>query len=140
MIFRKAGMTLLEIIVVLVIVSITTCFFFPDFQTPNEQAKAANAQNNLLAIYSAQQNYHNNNNAYCAAACSTIAQINTVLSLQIQDDGTYAYSCAGGAACTATRNSNSNLVITATLNQPIKIAGEVNPSCASSTGNGKWCP
>ena len=141
MISRNDGVTLIEIIVVLVIIAIATVFAIPNFLTPGEQAKAANAQNNLLAIYSAQQNYKNNSNtnSYCTAACSTLAQINSVLSLQIQDDGTYAYSCAG-VTCTAARNSNANLVITVTLNNPIKIAGEVNPACGSTTGNGNWCP
>ena len=53
----REGITLMEIIVVLIIVGIAAGFFFPNYTTPIEKARAANAQNNLLAIYSAQQNY-----------------------------------------------------------------------------------
>jgi prepilin-type N-terminal cleavage/methylation domain-containing protein len=138
---RKDGMTLLEIIVVLIIIGVACILSFPNFLQPSEKARASNVQNNLLAIYSAEQNYNNNNggnNNYCLAACSSIAQINNVLSLQIQDDGTYLYDCsAGGNKCKATRNPGASVVITVALDQPIKIAGGVNPSCA---GIGGWCP
>lgn len=138
---RKAGVTLIEIIVVMIIIGIACAFFFPNYYLTSERAKAANAQNNLLAIYSAEQNYNNNNgghNNYCLAACSSLAQIDNVLSLQIQDDGTYLYDCsAGGNKCKASRNPGAGLVITVTLDQPVKIAGEVNPACA---GTVSWCP
>lgn len=137
-------MTLFEIIAVLIIVGIAVAICLPNFTQPNEQALAANARNNLLAIYSAQQNYYNNQTppAYClaaAGACDTLADINTNLSLSIQDDGSYAYACGvdpnGSAfACTATRNnaipSTAN-VITVT-DTPIKLnAG--NPTCTNAS-------
>ena len=62
---HKQGFTLMEIIVVIIIIGLCLAFAFPNFTTPNEQSYALNAQNNLLAIYSAQQNYYNNNGSYC---------------------------------------------------------------------------
>jgi len=139
--FRREGMTLLEILVVLVIVGLAAAMFFPNYTTPTEQARAANVRNNLLAIYSAEQNYRNNNGSYCISTtnpnpCDTLSHINFALSLNIQDDGTYTYSCAG-VTCTATRTNTSNLGISVTLNLPIQLNGNnPNPICTLTTG----CP
>jgi len=126
---HRQGFTLIEIIVVVIIISITIAFFSPNFNTSNQQARAAAAQNNLLAIYTAQQNYNNNNDAYCIAACNSLPSINTNLSLNIQDDGTYSYSCAGNT-CTATRSSGAP-VLTLTLNLPVQLksGASSNPLC-----------
>ena len=153
----REGMTLMEIIVVLIIVGIAAACFFPNYTTPIEKARAANAQNNLLAIYSAERNYNNNiNGAYCLAApntassacntlladnkcADTLAAINCNLSLNIQDDGTYLYDCGATTAnaCTATRkNGPAAFLITVALNSAIQLNGEVNPSCSTSY----WCP
>ncbi len=134
---RAKGFTLLEILVVIVILGIAAALFFPNYTTPTEQARAANAQNNLLAIYSAEQNYRNNNGNF--ASPSSLSTINSTLSLNIQDDGTYLYSCSWGPppACTATRtNSSASPVLAVTLNSSIQLHGG-NPTC---TGNSNWCP
>jgi prepilin-type N-terminal cleavage/methylation domain-containing protein len=150
MMFLRKGMTLMEIIIVLILISVAAVFTFPNFITPTEHARAINAKNNLLAIYGAQQNYItnnvNNNNSYCTSAspspCSTLAEINTVLGLNIEDDGTYHYQCLTATTCTATRTiSPLPLTLTLTLNTPIKVVlGGGNPACVSTTGNSNWCP
>ncbi len=140
---RREGFTLMEIIVVLIIIGIAVGFFFPYFTKPDEVARAANAQNNLLAIYSAEQNYNNNNGgngSYCTASCNTISNINTALSLNIQDDGAYGYACSLGPppTCTATRsNGPAAFSITVRLNTPIQLT--VNPTCTSTTCISDWC-
>jgi len=150
----KNGFTLMETIVVLVVVSLAAIVALPNFTPTVERARATNAQNNLLAIYTAEQNYMNNNNsnntAFCVVGsaptpCDTLADINSALSLNIQDDGTYFYSCsmAGGAPqCSAVRNNPSaNLTLSVALNAPINLVTQAgNPSCGPSTGNTKWCP
>jgi prepilin-type N-terminal cleavage/methylation domain-containing protein len=151
----KEGMTMMEIIIVLIIVGVAAVLVFPDFTAPTEKARASNVQNNLMAIYSAEQNYNNNNNSYCvngngSPACrastgdgvcaDSVATINCNLSLNIQDDGAYSYSCNTQSSvyyCTATRNSTANLGISVTLNAPIQISGNVNPTCNLSAN---WCP
>ncbi len=121
---NKAGVTLFETIVVLIILGITVAFFFPNFTAPTEQARALNAQNNLLAIYSAEHNYNNDKGGYCTTSLTPnpeptcaeagsptcapdLASINCNLSLNIQDDRMYLYSCtnATGFTCTASRNN-----------------------------------
>lgn len=135
----------MEMIVVLIIVGIAAACFFPSYTTPIEQTRAANAQNNLLAIYSAEKNYYNNYGSYCTITTGnvipcgdTLANLNTNLSLNIQDDGTYTYSCSSATVtCKATRNNGpAAFSITVTLNSAIQLTGEVNPSCSASY----WCP
>jgi Tfp pilus assembly protein PilE len=134
----------MEIIVVLIIIGVVVAFSFPNYTTPIEKARVANARNNLLAIYSAEQNYSNNHGSYCfstsAPACDTLADINTQLSLNIQDDGTYTYSCSSTAVtCTATRTITPSTNIVVTLNSAINLSGSgtANPLCNTSNN---WCP
>ena len=134
---------------VAIAVGIAIAFAFPNFTGPTEQAKALNAQNNLLAIYSAEKNYYSNNNGvYClntGSLCNNLADIDTNLSLNIQDDGTYSYSCSG-TTCTAQRNDGSapspgDFYFIITLNAPIQLNKSnpiPNPTCKAPNAN--WCP
>lgn len=138
---NRQGFTIVEITVVIIIIGVAAALVLPNLTTPAEQSKASNAQHNLLAIYSAQQNYRNNNGTF--ASIATLALINTSLSLNIPDDGSYLYSCSNadpsGFSCTASRNSAANLVLIV-KNAPIQLTGNINPTCTSSTGNSNWCP
>ena len=135
--FGRKGFTLMEIVVVLMIIGIIAGFYFPNFTVPNEKAWAANAQNNLLAIYTAEQNYKNNNGSYAAPA--SLAAINSTLSLNILDDGTYSYTCSTGVTCTATRSSIATTNIVLTLASVINLSGSgtANPKCNSVS---YYCP
>jgi type II secretory pathway pseudopilin PulG len=140
-------MTLMEIIIVLIIIGVAVALSFPNYTIPIEQAKAANARNNLLAIYSAEQNYNNNNGgnrnfALGAALAGSLALINSTLSLNIQDDGAYLYDCGvtTANACTAKRTSISppnTIVLTLTSAINLSGSGTVNPQCNLSNN---WCP
>jgi prepilin-type N-terminal cleavage/methylation domain-containing protein len=145
--FQKKGVTLIEIIVVLIIIGAVLRFFTPNFTTPNEHAWAVSAQNNLLAIYSAEQNSNNENKGYCLGTGSTtptcgntLANLNLNLSLSIQDDGIYTYDCQTATTCVATRNNASlkpQLVMR--LDTPIKL-DNTNPTCTPAAGQTGWCP
>ena len=143
MLSNEQGITLMELIIVLVIVGIAVTVSFSNWTTPLEQSRSANARNNLLAIYTAEQNFNNNNGGngvYCndtsALPCTSLATINSSLSLNIQDDGSYAYSCnAAASTCTATRTAlaaNNSIVLS--LNT---AAGAANPVCNLLNN---WCP
>jgi len=142
---HRQGFTLMEMIVVLIIIAIAAVFSFPNFTTPTEQARAMNAWNNLLAIYSAEKNYNNNNGGFALGASGagdahSLAAIDSTLSLNIQDDGTYTYDCGKTTpnVCTATRTSGG-LTITVKLLVPIQLTGaSLNPACNPSTST--WCP
>ena len=137
------GMTLIEIIVVMIIIAIGTVVLLPSFTVPLEHAKAVTAQNILLNIYSGQKNYFNNNKAFCfntsTPSCDTLVNISNSLNLSVQGDGSYAYACTSdpsGFACTATR---VNGVLGMTIkNAPISLINNSNPNCVSS--NPGWCP
>jgi prepilin-type N-terminal cleavage/methylation domain-containing protein len=138
----KKGITLMEIIIVMIIVGIAAVINFPNYTTPMENARAETARNNLLAIYSAEKNYNFNHGGYClgaAGTCDTLANINTTLSLNIQDDGTYTYACAGPpGACTATRTGiAAPNTLKLTLDAPVNLNGNVNPTCTLTPA---WCP
>jgi prepilin-type N-terminal cleavage/methylation domain-containing protein len=150
---NRHGFTLFEIIVVLIIIGIYVALSFPNYTVPTEQARAATARNNLLAIYSAEKNYLNNNGSYCLNTASTasascaastgdntcadsLPSINCNLSLNTQDDGTYTYSCSGNT-CTAVRISTPSTNVVLTLNAPIQLNGNVNPQCATVNN---YCP
>lgn len=157
---NKHGFTIMELIIILIIIGVAVAFCLPNFTGPTEQARALTAQNNLLAIYSAEQNYNNNkagNNNYCIntsipTPCdNSISDINTALSLNIQDDGSYTYICsipaAGVFMCSATRtNPNQAIILKVILNQPININGAnanyaTNPVCIALSGTyTNWCP
>ncbi len=142
MLGRKA-FTLIEIMAVLFIIGIITIFRFSNFTLPNEKAWAANAQNNLLAIYGAERNDYVNTGAYCinssVPACDTLAHINTYLSLNIPDDGIYTYNCYvvqfQRPRCDATRNNaQSDPWLEVFFDDVINLSGSgtANPQCASS--------
>lgn len=130
----KAGLTLMEILVVLIIIGFAVAFFLPNYTTPTEKARALTAKNNLMAIYTAQLNYRNNNGNFATPA--SLSAINTAFALNIEDDGTYTYTCASGVTCTATRNGTPTTNIVLTLASPIQT-GNINPVCNTSNN---WCP
>jgi len=144
----RTGFTLMEVMVVMIIIGIGVVFFLPNYTAPMEQAKASAAKTNLLALYSAEQNYNNNNggsNSYCIDTtnpkpCDTLADINTALTLNIQDDGSYSYICQNVGAtytCTATRNGRAvNNALVVTLTSVVQMGG-VNPTCSLPAN---WCP
>jgi type II secretory pathway pseudopilin PulG len=140
--FDQKGITLMEIIFIIIIIGVMAALAVPNFTSPNEQARAVNVKNTLLAIYSAQKNYYNNHNAFCLNDCNSLQTINTNLSLEIPDDNSFDYVCendASGFICTATRKNGAGDLELTVKNMPIQLTGATpNPTCASST-NSDWC-
>ena len=137
----KQGFTLMEMLIVLAIIGVCIALFLPNYLKPTEQSRALVAKNNLLAIYTAQQNYRNNNGTFYVTPGSPsndLSGINTALSLNFTDDGSYNYLCntsASGFSCQATRVLSPGITLLVT-NSPI---GSANPSCLDSHTTG-WCP
>jgi len=152
------GFTLMEMLIVLFIIAMVAVLAMPNFTIPMEQGRSLNAKNNLMAIYTAEKNYFNNNGTYDLNIGgydgqydpNGVSLIDTALSLNIQDDGTYLYYCGAdpsGFACTASRalpssTAPNNIVIKVT-NVPIQTRQfnpNPNPSCGPTTAaNYNWC-
>ena len=140
----RQGFTLMEMLIVLFIIGLCTALVIPSYLAPSGRSKAIVASNNLLAIYSAQQNYRNNTGSFVTSGIGNLAAINSTFSLNIQDDGSYAYACiydVSGFLCTA---SAVNPTITFSLyNKPIQLIqsdNNPNPVCTTSAGSTGWCP
>ncbi|MBF0503743.1 MAG: prepilin-type N-terminal cleavage/methylation domain-containing protein [Candidatus Omnitrophica bacterium] len=149
----RQGMTLMEMIVVLIIVGIVAAFFFPNFFRNSQYPYSQNAKSNLLAIFPAQMHYNNDHGAYCISttaaqpACAgvsaqcggTMAALNCNLNLNISDSVYTTYTCindASGFLCKACTigsciNTGGNTLWTVT-NNPIVLSGNVNPNCTGS--------
>ena len=130
---NRQGFTLMEIIIVLVIIGVCVAMVSPSFTGPSEQALALTAQNNLLAIYSAQQNYNNSNgNGYNnnANACPYTPAAGT---------GCWCLSNEpGSAACQQTTTPDTNCAdsiatINCNLSLNIQDNGSYSYSCTGTT-------
>jgi prepilin-type N-terminal cleavage/methylation domain-containing protein len=143
----QKGMTLMEIIVVLIIVGIAAVVCLPNFNSSTQKAYSQAAASNLLAIYSAQVNYFNNNNGvYCfdtSGPCDTLAHINTNLNLNISDsaynyvccsttagNGTLGFQCwaANGTATCAAQAGDTKLTVTNAANGNLTCVGTYCPN------------
>jgi len=137
----RQGFTLMEMLIVLFIIGLCTALVIPSYLAPSGRSKAIVARNNLLAIYSAQQNYRNNTGSFVTSGIGNLAAINSTFSLNIQDDGSYAYACIAdptGFLCSATA-VNPSITFNLT-NAPIQLTGATfNPTCLDPTSTG-WCP
>ena len=146
----RRGITLIEIMVVLVIIGICAAIAFPDYTANSEQAMARTAKNNLLSIYSAETNFSTNNGAYATSVSGSagdpngVQNVNNTFSLNLVDDNSYQYACVPdvtGFSCTATRNSPSVNIVMAVKNLPIQLdSNNPNPNPSCSGANAGWCP
>lgn len=142
---NEKGFTLVEILIVLVIIGILASVALPSYFTMIQQGAAKATQDNLVSVYSAEKNYYLNNGAYCTAACSSLANINTTLSLNLADTN-FSYVCAAGGSsytCTAKNIANNafTMVLSGPPNQVILPGGTppLNPTCTDAI-NPNYCP
>jgi prepilin-type N-terminal cleavage/methylation domain-containing protein len=112
---NQKAFTLMELIVAVIILGVLTTFSIPMYLNFVQQGQTQAAQNNLLFIYGAENNYYFNNTHYCLSSdpnptCGdNLADINANLGLNISDN-VFTYQCTTAAApyayvCTATNPS-----------------------------------
>lgn len=83
------GVTLMEVLVVIIIAGVLAALFIPSLQDPIEKSRSRNAVFNLQAIYSAQKRYLLSEKAYFTS--NNVESINGNLSIKI-DDAYFYYS------------------------------------------------
>jgi prepilin-type N-terminal cleavage/methylation domain-containing protein len=155
---NKKGLTLMEIIIVMIIVGILATIAIPTYSNYIQQGTANAAQNNLITIYNAEKAYYfSYSGAYCTSdatspvtsACQsqypgslcgdTLAHINCNLGLNITDNNNnYRCAKAGGFTCTA--NPITGPVTLSVTNSQIYLPGatscptgaEASPGCNPS--------
>ncbi len=146
---EKKGFTITELILVVVIISIMAGFGIPNYTKAVERAHVRDVNNQLLALYSANQVYRAQNGRFWpadnnAGAGYDVAAISTNLGLSIIPNG-MTYNCTGAGvapgtfSCTSARNGGS-AVFTLTVTQAalsFPLGGASNPSYVCTSGT---CP
>jgi prepilin-type N-terminal cleavage/methylation domain-containing protein len=137
----RKGFTLLELIIVVVIIGVLVVIAVPNYITFIKQSNAQSAQNNLMAIFAAEQRYYEDHNPnYCSGApcAANTSGINQNLSLNISSNDPFSYSCstAGSSyACAAAANDNSTQLI---LNPNAQVPAS-HVTCLGNA-NANYCP
>jgi prepilin-type N-terminal cleavage/methylation domain-containing protein len=80
------GLSLLELMIVLIIMAIALTFAMPSYAKFIDKNRAKNAEANLMVIYNMEKRYKLDNKAFyiCPASCS-LTTINSALGLFIRD-------------------------------------------------------
>ena len=125
---RLRGLTLTELIVVVIVLGIMAGFAIPNYTKSIDRSYRKDGTVNLTAIYAAEQIYYNNNNGsyWPASGSGDVSAINSNLGLGILSNN-LTYSCSGNGttfSCTAVRGS-----MTLTVTQ-----ASATPTCSG------YCP
>lgn len=140
---NETGFTLIEIIVTLIILGIVTAMILPSYTASILRGESQNAQNNLIAIYGAQNTYYLSNGNYCIAGCDSLPDIILPANLNLSlTDPYFQYQCAAtpslnpqrttGFTCTA-KTANATLTLT-----DAPLSSGANPICAPAGSS--YCP
>jgi len=143
----RKGFTLMEIVAVMVIIGILTVIAIPNYLAYTQQQAGQAAQNNLITIYGAQNNYYLNNGSYCIGGCDKLPDINLAANLNLNlTDNYFSYACkttahqnpsrSTGFTCTATNSIYNTFILTLT---DAPLAHLTNPKCIYPA-NPSYCP
>ncbi len=130
------GLTLMEIVIVLVIVAALIAIAIPNYANSVYNYRVQGVEHNLRAIGAAQSKYYEDHGYYCSPAvpipdipgCADFAHINSNLSLNMAsvNDGFTYNACLSSGTCSATSTSPS-----------ITVSVDANGNITCSTGT---CP
>lgn len=139
---KQLGLTLLEIIVVVIIIGVVASLAIPSFMTQIQRGLANDAQNNLLSIYVAQKNRYGQGGTYYGVTTNcngtTVnddAGLNTALSTSIiKNNINYCCYSASGTDFTCYAKTTSGSFTMTLQNSPPVLSGGFN-----TTGRNPIC-
>ncbi|MDX1697351.1 MAG: type IV pilin protein [Thiohalobacterales bacterium] len=85
---RQQGMTLVELLVVLVVISLLVGIAYPSYSNQVRQTRRADCEGTLMALSSAMERYFTQNNTYAGA---TLSGANAIFPGQCPIDGGTAF-------------------------------------------------
>jgi type IV pilus assembly protein PilE len=100
---NQAGLTLVEVLIVVVILGILTTLAFPAWQSTVQQSRRADAQTAAISIQMAQENFRGNcpfyaQNLGTSNTCGANAGASTVNARAVSNEGHYAMSIQANSA------------------------------------------
>lgn len=137
MLSRKAkissGLTLIELMIVVVIISILAALAIPRFMASAAKSKQSEPKQLLKQIYSMQRAYFMLNESYClngVTASTATPTAFAIIHVEIMNNARYTYTMASGAntfTCTANANIDDDVTIdTWTINDAGQLINTID--------------
>ena len=130
---NSSGLTLIELMVVVVIISILAALAIPRFMTSASKSKQSEPKQLLKQIYGMQRAYFMLNDSYCLNGVSASATAPTafaIIHVEILANARYTYTMAAGVntfTCTATANIDDDVTIdTWTINDAGQLINTID--------------
>ncbi|MEE8417577.1 MAG: prepilin-type N-terminal cleavage/methylation domain-containing protein [candidate division Zixibacteria bacterium] len=130
---NSSGLTLIELMVVVVIISILAALAIPRFMTSASKSKQSEPKQLLKQIYGMQRAYFMLNDSYCLNGVSASATAPTafaIIHVEILTNARYTYTMAATVTtftCTATANIDDDVAIdTWTINDAGQLINTID--------------
>jgi len=128
----KAGFTMIELLVVLIIIAVLVSLNMGDFSRSSEKNKAKEAEANLQLIYTAQQRYYLGEGKYynCTSPCDDISDSSN-LGIELEGDSfTYSINTTTGPnSFTATAQREGSGLACSGMNMTINQTNAIWKEC-----------
>ncbi len=130
---NSSGLTLIELMIVVVIIAILAALAIPRFMSSAAKSKQSEPKQLLKQIYGMQRAYFMLNENYClngVTASATAPTAFAIIHVEIMANARYSYSMATGAntfTCTATANIDDDITIdTWTINNAGQLINTID--------------